>query len=87
MACITRAWDARKCNSPSKLTVHSDLTLVLEIALVSDEDHREVILVLDSKDLLMELVDFLERFPSGYRVHEDEAFSSAHVLFAHGSVM
>ena len=71
----------------AKLTVHPHLTLVLEIALVSDEDHRKVILVLDPKDLLMELVDFLERFPGGYRVHEDEAFSGAHVLFAHGPVM
>ena len=44
----------------SKLTVHPNLTLVLEIALVSDENHWEVILVFDPKDLLMELVDFLE---------------------------
>lgn len=53
---------ARKCNSLSspKLTVHPHLTLVLQIALVSDEDHRKVVLVLDPKDLLMELVDFLE---------------------------
>jgi len=68
----------------SLLTVHTDLTLVLEIALVSNEHHWEVILVLDPKDLLMELVDFLERLPGGYRVSEDESFPSPHVLFAHG---
>jgi len=71
--------------STSPLTVHADLTLVFEIALVPNEHHRKVILVLDPEDLLMELVDFLKRFSSGYRVYEDEAFSGAHVLFAHGS--
>ena len=50
----------------SLLTVHADLALVLEIALVSDEHHGEVVLVLDPKDLLMKLIDLLERFSSGY---------------------
>ena len=50
----------------SLLTVHADLALVLEIALVSDEHHGEVVLVLDPKDLLMKLIDVLERFSSGY---------------------
>ena len=68
------------------LTVHAHLTLVLEIALVSDEHHREVVLVFDSKDLLVELVDLLERLSSGDRVNEDEPFSGAHVLFTHRSI-
>ena len=68
------------------LTVHADLTLVLEVALISDEDHREIVLVLYPKNLLMKLVYLLERFPRGYRVHEDEAFSGPHVLFAHGPI-
>ena len=67
----------------SSLTVHPNLALVLEIAFVSNEHHRKVILILDPKDLLMELVDLLERLSSGYRVNEDEPFSGAHVLFAH----
>ena len=73
-------------NGTLMLTVHANLTLVLEIAFVSNEHHRKVILVLDPEDLLMELVDFLERLSSGYRVNEDEPFSGAHVLFAHRSI-
>lgn len=73
-------------NRPRTLTVHADLALVLEVTLIPDEDHREIVLVLDPKNLLMELGYLLERFPRGYRIHEDEAFSGAHVLFAHGSI-
>ena len=57
---------ARNSTQGLVLTVHAHLTLVLEIALVSDEDHREVVLVFHPQDLLMELVDFLERLPGGY---------------------
>lgn len=38
-----------------------DLALVLEIALVGDEDDGEDILVLDAEDLLVKGRDFLER--------------------------
>ena len=65
------------------LTVHANLTLVFEITFVPNEHHRKVVFVLDSKDLLMELVDFLEGLSSGDRVNEDEPFSGAHVLLAH----
>ena len=48
------------------LTIHAHLTLVLEIALVSDENHWEIIFVLYPKNLLMKLVDLFEGFPGGY---------------------
>lgn len=42
------------------LTLSGDLSLALQIALVSNDDHGEVVLVLDSQDLLLESGDFLE---------------------------
>jgi hypothetical protein len=40
-------------------TVHADLTLILEITLVRDNDNREVVFVLDTENLLVEGLDFL----------------------------
>jgi hypothetical protein len=62
------------------------LSLILKIALVSHDDDRERILVLDTKNLLMESANFLERITGGDGVNEEEAFTSAHVLLAHSSV-
>jgi hypothetical protein len=64
----------------SSLTVPVHLALVVAITLVPDEQNRDITLVLDPKDLLMKAVGFLERFPGGYRVHEEKPFSEAQVL-------
>lgn len=44
-------------------TLSRNLALALQIALVSDDDHWEVVLVLNSQDLLLESGDFLEALP------------------------
>ena len=69
-----------------ELTFCADLSLALEIALVADDDYREVVLVLDAQDLLVEGGDFLERVAGGDGVHEQEAFAGSHVLFSHRTV-
>jgi hypothetical protein len=45
------------CNSP---TIHSDLSLILEVAFVCYYDDGEGVLVLHSEDLLVECADLLE---------------------------
>jgi hypothetical protein len=67
--------------------VHPDLTLVLQITLVSDNDNGESVLILDPKDLLVESADFFKRIARGDGVDEKETFSCAHILFTHGSGM
>jgi hypothetical protein len=67
------------------LTVLAHLAFVVKIALVPDEQYRDIALVLGPKDLLMESVGFLERFPGCYRVHQEESFSNTQVLFHQGS--
>ena len=68
-------------------TLCRHLPLAIEIALVTDDNHGEVVLVLDPEDLLLECHDLLEALPVGYRVDEQEALSCAHVLLAHGRVL
>ena len=61
-------------------------TLLLQIALVGDDDDGEVVLVLDAQDLLLEGHDFFEGLARGYGVDEQEALAGAHVLFPHRRV-
>jgi hypothetical protein len=70
-----------------KRTLCRHLPLAVEIALVADDDHGEVVLVLYSQNLLLERHNLLEALPVGYRVDEQEALSCAHVLLAHGRVL
>jgi hypothetical protein len=42
------------------LTLPGDFSLAFQIALVANNHHGEVVLVLDSQDLLLEGRDFLE---------------------------
>ena len=51
-------------------TVHSDLTLVLEVTLIGNQDGREAILVLYLQDLLVKRAYFFKRVPGGNRVDE-----------------
>jgi len=67
-------------------TIHPNLSFILQIALVGNDDNRESILILDPKDLLVERADFLKRVARRDRVDEEEAFTSTHVLFTHSSV-
>ena len=68
-------------------TLCRHLPLAVEIALVSNNDHGEVVLVLHTQDLLLECHDLLEALPVGYRVDQQKALAGPHVLFAHGSVL
>jgi hypothetical protein len=63
--------------------VHSDLSFIFQIALVGDNNDRESILILDSKNLLVEGRDFLKRVAGSDGIHQKEAFSGAHVLLPH----
>jgi len=66
--------------------IHTDLSLVLEIAFVSDDNHWKGVLVLYAKNLLVESRDFFKGVARGDRVNQKETLSRAHVLFPHGAV-
>jgi hypothetical protein len=63
-----------------------NFTLAFEITLVSNNDDWEIVLVLYTKNLLLELLNFFEALPRRDRVHEQESFAGAHVLFTHRRV-
>lgn len=63
------------------------LPLAVKIALVSDNNHREVVLILHSQDLLLESHDLLKALSIGDGVDKQEAFASPHVLLPHGRVL
>jgi hypothetical protein len=63
------------------------LPLAIEIALVADDNHGEVVLVFYAQDLLLEGHNLLEALAVGYRVDEQEALAGPHVLLAHGRVL
>ena len=67
-------------------TIHAHLALVLEIALVGDDDDGERVLVLHSEDLLVEGRDLFKRVARGNRIDEQEAFPCTHVLLTHRTV-
>lgn len=67
-------------------TLLGDNAVGLQIALVSDNNDGEVVLVLDAQDLLLVRHDFLKGLARGDRVDQKEAFSRAHVLLSHGRV-
>lgn len=68
-------------------TLSGHLSLTLQVALVTDDDHGEVVLVLDPQNLLLEGGDLFEALPGGNGVDEQEAFAGPHVLLAHGAVL
>jgi hypothetical protein len=59
---------------------------MFQIALVTNHDDWEVILVLHTEDLLLERENFLKALSACYAVDEEKAFACTHVLFAHGAV-
>ena len=68
------------------LTVHANLAFILEIALVCNDDDRELIHILYSENLLIEGADFLERVAGSNGVNEQEALARAHVLLTHSTI-
>ena len=70
-----------------KCTLLGDHALLLQIALVADDDDGEIVLVLDAQDLLLEGHDFFEGLARRYGVDEQEALAGPHVLFPHCRVL
>lgn len=68
-------------------TLPRDFSLALQIALVADNNHGEVVLVLDAENLLLESGDLLETLARSDVVNKQETLSRPHVLFAHGAVL
>lgn len=64
-------------------TIHTNLTFVFQIALIGYYNYGERILVLDSKNLLVEGTYFLKGVSGGDGINEEKAFASTHVLFPH----
>jgi len=67
--------------------LYLDLTLVGKIALVTAEDHGDVVDILHTENLFAELLDFVKGAARGDGVDEEEALAGAHVLVAHGAVL
>lgn len=65
--------------------LRSDDTLVSQIALVSDQDHGDLIGILDTQDLIAELGKIVEGRLSDDGVDEDKTLAVLHVEVAHGS--
>jgi len=68
-------------------TLLADSAVHVQIALVSHDNHREVILVLHPQNLLLERGDLDETRPAGDGVDQQEALAGAHVLLPHGGVL
>lgn len=68
-------------------TFCAHLSLGVQIALVSDDNDGEVVLVLDAQNLLLECDDLFEALARCYAVNEKEALACPHVLLAHGRVL
>ena len=58
--------------------------LVLEVALVADEDHGDLVTVLDSQYLLLEVLEIIECGLCRDAVDQDKALSVLHVEIPHG---
>lgn len=53
----------RQLGHPITRTIHTDLTFILQVALVRHHNYRERILVFHSENLLVECADLLKRVP------------------------
>jgi len=62
-----------------------DDTLVLQIALVADQDRGEVLLVLDTDNLVADVLEVGKGRLGNDGVDEDEALAILHVKITHGS--
>jgi len=66
--------------------LYLDLALIDKIALVTAEDHGDVINILHTENLFAEGSDFVERATGSDSVDEEEALAGAHVLVTHSAV-
>ena len=64
-----------------------NLTVVVQIALVSNEHDGDLVLVLHTKDLLTEGGDFVKGGARGDGKDAEETLARAHVLVTHGAVL
>lgn len=69
-----------------KRTLSGNLTLTLQIALVTHNHHGKIVLVFDAEDLLLECCNLLEALAGCDGVHEQETLASPHVLLSHSRV-
>jgi hypothetical protein len=60
---------------------------MLQIALVADHNHGEIVLVFHSQNLLLECGDFLEALARRDGVDQEESLAGAHILLAHRRVL
>jgi len=61
-----------------------DDALLREIALVSNENHRDIVAVLDSQDLFPQVLKVIECGLCNNTVHQDEPLTIFHVQISHG---
>ena len=62
----------------------ADDTLVVQIALVANQDHRHIVAVLDAQDLFAQVGKVVEGRLRNNRVDEHKALAVLHVQIAHG---
>ena len=62
----------------------ADDAFVLQVALVADQHHRDVVRVLDAENLLAQVHEVVERALSRDRVDENETLPVLHVQIPHG---
>jgi hypothetical protein len=62
------------------------LSLALQITLIAYDDDREIILILNSQDLLLEDQDLIEALSACNAVHQEESFTGSHILLSHRRV-
>jgi hypothetical protein len=67
--------------------LHGDLAVVFQITLVTHNDDGEVVLVLNTENLLVEGGDLVKAVPGGDGVDAEETLSGPHVLLSHGGVL
>ena len=68
-------------------TLLRNLSLTLQITLITNHNNGEIILILNPQNLLLEGEDFLEALSARDAIHEQEALARSHVLLSHGRVL
>jgi hypothetical protein len=77
---------AREFTSEGLTLLGSDYSLIGKIALVSDQDHGDLVNVLDPQNLFSEGRDVVESRLSNNRISQKEALPVLHVQISHGSL-
>jgi len=69
-----------------RYTLLGNLSLILQITLITHHNDGEIVLILDPQNLLLERDNFLETLSAGNTIHQQESLTRYHVLLAHCSV-